>query len=98
MLNGYVYVDLDGRNVGSYVEDAKALVAQKLKLPVGYSIEWSGQYEAMQRVRDRLRVVVPLTLLIICLLLYMNTKSATKTAMVLLAVPFSAVGAIWLLY
>jgi copper/silver efflux system protein len=98
MLNGYVYVDLSGRDVGAYVTEAKALVASKLKLPVGYSIQWSGQYEAMQRVRDRLRVVVPLTLVIICLLLYMNTKSATKTAMVLLAVPFSAVGAIWLIY
>jgi copper/silver efflux system protein len=98
MLNGYVYVDLSGRDVGAYVSEAKALVESKLKLPVGYSIQWSGQYEAMQRVRDRLRVVVPLTLVIICLLLYMNTKSATKTAMVLLAVPFSAVGAIWLIY
>jgi copper/silver efflux system protein len=98
MLNGYVYIDLDGRDPGSYVTEAKALVASKLNLPVGYSIQWSGQYEAMQRVRDRLRVVVPLTLVIICVLLYMNTKSATKTAIVLLAVPFSAVGAIWLLY
>jgi Cu(I)/Ag(I) efflux system membrane protein CusA/SilA len=98
MLNGYVYVDLDGRDVGAYVKEAKAVLASKLKLPVGYSLQWSGQYEAMQRVHDRLRVVVPLTLVIICLLLYMNTKSATKTAMVLLAVPFSAVGAIWLLY
>jgi Cu(I)/Ag(I) efflux system membrane protein CusA/SilA len=98
MLNGYVYVDLSGRDVGAYVKDAKALLASKLKLPVGYSIQWSGQYEAMQRVRERLRVVVPLTLVIICLLLYMNTKSATKTMMILLAVPFSAVGAVWLLY
>jgi Cu(I)/Ag(I) efflux system membrane protein CusA/SilA len=91
-------VDLSGRDVGAYVKDAKALLASKLKLPVGYSIQWSGQYEAMQRVRERLRVVVPLTLVIICLLLYMNTKSATKTMMILLAVPFSAVGAVWLLY
>jgi Cu(I)/Ag(I) efflux system membrane protein CusA/SilA len=98
MLDGYVYVDVSGRDVGSYVQQAKAVVASKVSLPPGYSLSWSGQYESMQRVRERLKIVIPLTLFAIVLLLYMNTRSATKTAFILLAVPFSAVGAIWLLY
>ena len=98
MLDGYVYVDVSGRDVGSYVQQAKAVVASKVSLPPGYSLAWSGQYESMERVRERLKIVIPLTLFAIVLLLYMNTKSATKTAFILLAVPFSAVGAIWLLY
>ena len=97
MLNGYVYVDVAGRDIGSYVADAKKAVAS-IKLPVGYSLVWSGQYENMQRVRDRLMTVVPLTLFIIIVLLYFNTKSMTKTVIILLALPFSAVGAVWLLY
>ena len=97
LLTGYVYVDVAGRDVGSYVDSAKKAVAA-VKLPVGYSLDWSGQYENMQRVRERLMIVVPLTLFIIILLLYFNTKSMTKTFIILLAVPFSAVGAIWLLY
>jgi len=98
MLNGYVYVDVAGRDVGSYVEEAKAVVRREIKLPPGYSLVWSGQYEAMQRVRDRLTVVLPLTLFLILMLLYVNTKSMTKTVIIVLAVPFSAVGAIWLLH
>ncbi|HEY1342103.1 MAG TPA: efflux RND transporter permease subunit, partial [Bryobacteraceae bacterium] len=98
MLNGYVYVDVAGRDVGSYVAEAKRAVAAAVKLPPGYSLAWSGQYEAMERVRERLKIVLPLTLFLIFLLLYMNTKSTTKTLIILLAVPFSAVGAIWLLY
>ncbi|MCZ2075833.1 MAG: CusA/CzcA family heavy metal efflux RND transporter [Bryobacterales bacterium] len=98
MLNGYVYVDVAGRDVGSYVEEAKKLVGEKIKLPAGYALEWSGQYEAMERVKKRLFVVVPLTVFLIMMLLYMNTKSGVKTMLILLAVPFSAVGAIWLLY
>lgn len=97
MLNGYVYVDVAGRDIGRYVEDAKKAVSQ-IKLPTGYSIVWSGQYENMQRVRERLAVVLPLTLIIIFVLLYFNTGSVTKTMIIFLAVPFSAVGAIWLLY
>jgi Cu(I)/Ag(I) efflux system membrane protein CusA/SilA len=97
LLNGYVYVDVAGRDVGSYVADAKRAVAG-LPLPAGYALVWSGQYEAMQRVKERLAIVVPLTLGLILLLLYLNTKSVAKTAIVVLAVPFSAVGAIWLLY
>jgi copper/silver efflux system protein len=98
MLSGYVYVDVAGRDVGSYVDEAKKLVRDHVKPPPGYSIAWSGQYEAMQRVRERLVLVLPLTLFLILALLYINTKSFAKTAIIVLAVPFSAVGAIWLLY
>jgi copper/silver efflux system protein len=98
MLSGYVYVDMAGRDVGGYVEDAKKLVRDQLKLPPGYSIAWSGQYEAMERVKGRLLVVVPLTLFLVLVLLYMNTRSPAKTLIILLAVPFSAVGAVWFLY
>ena len=98
MLNGYVYVDVAGRDIGSYVEDAKKQVREKVKLPAGYTLVWSGQYEAMQRVREKLTVILPLTLFLIMMLLYMNTKSFTETMLIILAVPFSAVGAIWFLY
>jgi Cu(I)/Ag(I) efflux system membrane protein CusA/SilA len=98
MLNGYVYVDVAGRDIGSYVEEAKKVVRDKVKLPSGYSFAWSGQYEAMQRVREKLIVVLPLTMGLIIMLLYMNTKSMTKTMIIILAVPFSAVGAIWFLH
>ena len=98
MLNGYVYVDVAGRDVGGFVDDAKKLVRERVKLPPGYTLVWSGQYEAMQRVREKLTVILPLTLFLIVMLLYMNTKSVTETFLIVLAVPFSAVGAVWLLY
>jgi Cu(I)/Ag(I) efflux system membrane protein CusA/SilA len=98
MLTGYVYVDVAGRDVGSYVQDAKKIVQAKVQMPPGYSISWSGQYESMERVRERLFIVVPVTLFLIVFLLYMNTRSTVKTMIVLLAVPFSAVGAVWFLY
>jgi len=98
MLCGYVYVDVAGRDVGSYVAEAKRAVRDGVALPPGYTLAWSGQYEAMERVRERLKVVLPLTLFLISLLLYMNTRSTAKTLLILLAVPFSAVGAIWLLW
>ena len=98
LLVGYVYVDIAGRDLGGYVEDAKRAVAARVRLPAGYSLEWSGQYENMQRVRQRLRVVVPLTVFLILFLLYANTKSLAKTLIVVLAVPFSVVGAVWLLW
>jgi Cu(I)/Ag(I) efflux system membrane protein CusA/SilA len=98
MLAGYVYVDIAGRDIGGYVEDAKKAVAKQVKLPTGYSLTWSGQYENMMRVRERLKVVIPVTVLLIYLLLYMNTKSAFKALVVMLAVPFSVVGAVWLMY
>ncbi|MBP7586200.1 MAG: efflux RND transporter permease subunit, partial [Spirochaetes bacterium] len=97
-LSGYVYVDIAGRDVGSYVAEAKELVRTHLNLPTGYSLTWSGQYENMQRVEERLKVVLPITIFLIIVLLYMNTKSAVKSFIVLLAVPFSLVGAVWLLY
>ena len=98
MLAGYVFVDIAGRDVGGYVGDAKRAVAKELKLPTGYSLVWSGQYENMLRVRERLKIVLPVTILLIFLLLYMNTKSAFKALIVMLAVPFSVVGAVWLMY
>ena len=98
LLAGYVYVDMAGRDLGGYVTEAKAKVARALKLPPGYALTWSGQYENMLRVKERLKVVLPLTLFLICLLLYMNTKSMVKTGIVLLAVPFSLIGAVWLLW
>ena len=98
LLSGYVYVDVSGRDLGSYIEEAKQVVGRGLQLPAGYSITWSGQYEAMARVRQRLTIVVPMTLFLVMMLLYLNTRSAVKTMLIMLAVPFSAVGAIWLLY
>jgi Cu(I)/Ag(I) efflux system membrane protein CusA/SilA len=98
MLAGYVYVDLAGRDIGGYVEEARKLVAEKVALPAGYSLQWSGQYENMLRVRERLKVVVPITVFLIFVLLYMNTKSAVKATIVMLAVPFSVIGAVWLIY
>ena len=98
LLTGYVYVDVAGRDQNGYIEEAGRLLREKVKLPPGYAISWSGQYEAMQRVKQRLIVVVPLTLFLVLVLLYLNTRSMTKTLIVLLAVPFSAVGAFWFLY
>lgn len=97
-LAGYVYVDMAGRDIGSYAKEVKQVLKENLELPAGYTLVFSGQYEYMERVRQRLALVVPLTLFIIILLLYINTRSFTKTFIVLLAVPFSLVGAIWLLY
>jgi Cu(I)/Ag(I) efflux system membrane protein CusA/SilA len=98
LLSSYVYVDVADRDIGSYVEDAKKLVQQKLKVPAGIDLVWSGQYENMVRVKEKLKVIVPITLFIIILLLFLNTQSWIKTSIILLAVPFSAVGAIWFLY
>jgi Cu(I)/Ag(I) efflux system membrane protein CusA/SilA len=98
LVVGYVYVDVTGRDVGGYVEDAKRAVASAVKLGTGYAIEWSGQYENMQRVAERLKLVVPLTVFLILFLLFANTRSLAKTLIVVLAVPFSLVGAVWLLW
>lgn len=100
LLSGYVYVDFDTSkvDVGSYVERAKQMVGEAVKPPSGYAMSWSGQYENMLRVRERLKLILPITLVLIFGLLYLNTKSSFKAAVVMLAVPFSAVGAIWLLY
>jgi Cu(I)/Ag(I) efflux system membrane protein CusA/SilA len=98
LLTGYVFVDVAGRDLNGYVEEAQRLVRDRITLPAGYAVLWSGQYEAMARVRARLMYIIPLTLFIVFLLLYMNTRSAMKTAIVSLAVPFSAIGAVWYLY
>jgi copper/silver efflux system protein len=98
LLTGYVYVDLAGRDPESYVEEASKLLRDNVKVPPGYALSWSGQYEAMARAKERLSVVVPLTLFLVFLLLYLNTRSAVKTLIVFLAVPFSAVGAFVLLW
>lgn len=95
---GYVFVDMADRDIGSYVRDAKEKVATSLPLTQGYTLQWSGQYENMIRVKERLKLVLPLTFFVIFMLLYMNTKSAVKAGIVMLAVPFSAIGAVWLLW
>src|SRR5215468_7180714 len=97
-LLGYVYVDVTGRDLGGYVAEAQRVVQTQVQLPAGYRLEWSGQYEYMQRAKERLTYVLPLTALIIFVLLYLNTTSVTETVIILLAVPFSLVGAFWLLY
>jgi Cu(I)/Ag(I) efflux system membrane protein CusA/SilA len=97
LLTAYVYVDFSGRDMGSYVEEAKQK-ASTLKIPEGYRLIWSGEYENLTKTHERLKMVIPLTLFIIFILLYMNTRSTVKTMIVLLAVPFSLVGSFWLLY
>jgi Cu(I)/Ag(I) efflux system membrane protein CusA/SilA len=96
--NTWVYVDLKEVDVGSYIDDAKEVIEKNLTLPAGYSLKWSGQYEYMERASKHLSMVIPLTLLIVIVLLYMNTRSMVKTGIVLLALPFSMVGAVWFLY
>jgi Cu(I)/Ag(I) efflux system membrane protein CusA/SilA len=98
LLAAYVYVDFSGRDVGGYVEEAKKKVASVVKLPEGYRLEWSGEYEHLVKTEERLKLVIPLTVLVIFVLIYFNTKSVAKTMIVLLAVPFSLVGSFWLLY
>jgi len=97
-LASYVYIDVAGRDIGSYVNEIKKILGERLSLPAGYTLVFSGQYEYMERVKRRLLLVVPLTIFIIIILLYLNTGSFTKTFIVLLAVPFSLIGAVWLLY
>jgi Cu(I)/Ag(I) efflux system membrane protein CusA/SilA len=97
-LLGYVYVDVGDRDLGGYVTDAKRAVAEHVKLPPGYTLEWSGQYEYMQRATERLQIVIPVTIVLVIVLLYLNTRRATKVGIVLLAVPFSLIGAFWLLW
>ena len=98
LLTGYVFVDVADRPVVDYVEEAQRELRKRLPLPAGYSILWSGEYESAQRVRQRLMMIVPATAGIILLLLYANTRSIVKTLIIILAVPFSAVGALWMVY
>jgi Cu(I)/Ag(I) efflux system membrane protein CusA/SilA len=93
--NAWVFVDVRGMDVGRYVETARPALTEAVRLPQGYSIAWSGEFEHMERANRKLAAVVPLTLFIIVILLYLNTRSMAKTAIVMLAVPFSLVGAVW---
>ena len=101
-LTGWVYVDVTGRDIGGYVHDAKQAVAQKIEqaglLPAGYRLEWTGQYEYMLRVKERLKVVIPLTLALIFVLLFLNFKSVPETFIILLSIPFAMTGSIWMLW
>lgn len=96
--SSWVYVDLNTSDIGSYVAEAQKAVNEEVDLPQGYSLTWSGQYEYMQRAKQRLQIVVPITLLIIFLLLYFNFKSLQESLIVILTLPFSLVGSFWLLY
>jgi len=98
LLSGYVYVDMAGRDVGSFVTDAKKAVKEYIKLPTGYSLVWSGQYEYMQRVKNRLKIFVPLTVFIIFILYFFTFQSVTETLIVMLSVPFALIGGIWFLF
>lgn len=96
--NGWTYVDIQGRDLGSYVEEAQRVVAEQLQLPAGYSLSWSGQYEYMARAKERLKMVIPVTIAIIVLLLYLNFRRAAEVLIILGTLPLALVGGIWLLY
>ncbi|NBC47507.1 MAG: CusA/CzcA family heavy metal efflux RND transporter, partial [Gammaproteobacteria bacterium] len=97
-LNGWTFVDIRGRDLGSWIEEAKQVVRDEVELPAGYSITWSGQYEYMARAQERLNQVVPVTLAIIFLLLYLTFRSAGEALLVMLSLPFALVGGFWLIY
>jgi Cu(I)/Ag(I) efflux system membrane protein CusA/SilA len=94
-LTGYVYVDLADRDPGSYIAEAQSVLARKVQLPAGYAMHWGGQYESSQRANQRLRMIIPATVGLVMLLIYLSTRSFVKTMIVMLAIPFSAIGAIW---
>jgi Cu(I)/Ag(I) efflux system membrane protein CusA/SilA len=96
--NAWVYIDIRNIDVGSYVELARKAVSEQIALPAGYTIAWSGQYEYMQRAQQRLMFVIPITLLVIFVIIYLNTSSIVETALVMLGVPFALIGSVWLLY
>jgi len=97
-LNGWIYVDIADRDLGSYVKDAKRIVAEEVKLPAGYSIAWSGQYEFMERAKQKLSVVIPVTIAVIVILLFLNFKNLMEVGIIVGTLPFSLVGGIWLMY
>ena len=94
----WVYVDLRDTDIGAYVESARRLIAERVSLPVGYSMVWSGQYEYLERAQRRLQIVVPVTLAIILLLLYMNFRNVVDSLIVMLSLPFALIGGVWLMY
>ncbi|MCL4695926.1 MAG: CusA/CzcA family heavy metal efflux RND transporter, partial [Burkholderiaceae bacterium] len=98
LLSAYIFVDIRDRDIGSYVADARKAVADQVKFPAGYYITWSGQFEAMERAIQKMKIVVPVTLLLIFLLLYLNFRRLTETLIVMLSVPFALVGGIWLMW
>ncbi len=98
LLSAYIFVDIRDRDIGGYVADAKRAVAEKVKFPPGYYVTWSGQFEYMERAIEKMKVVIPLTLLIIFLLLYLNFRRLTETLIVMLSVPFALVGGVWLMW
>jgi Cu(I)/Ag(I) efflux system membrane protein CusA/SilA len=98
LLSAYIYVDIRERDIGSYVRDAKKAVAEQVTFPSGYYVTWSGQFENMERAIEKMKVVIPVTLLIIFLLLYLNFRRITETLIVMLSVPFALVGGIWLMW
>jgi len=98
LLSAYIFVDIRGRDIGGYVADAQKAVREQVKFPPGYYVAWSGQFEYMERAKERMKVVVPVTLLLIFILLYLNFRRLTETVIVMLSVPFSLVGGIWLMY
>ena len=98
LLSAYIFVDIRGRDIGSYVADARKAVSEQVKFPPGYYATWSGQFEYMERAAAKMKIVIPITLLIIFLLLYLNFMRVTETLIVMLSVPFAAVGGVWLLW
>ncbi|WP_295754392.1 efflux RND transporter permease subunit [Undibacterium sp.] len=98
LLSAYIYVDIRGRDIGGYVADAKKEVAEKVKFPAGYYVTWSGQFENMEHAIEKMKVVIPVTLLSIFLLLYLNFRRITETLIVMLSVPFALVGGVWLMW
>jgi Cu(I)/Ag(I) efflux system membrane protein CusA/SilA len=98
LLSAYIYVDIRDRDIGGYVADAKKAVAENVKFPPGYYVTWSGQFEYMERAIEKMKVVIPVTLLSIFLLLYLNFRRITETLIVMLSVPFALVGGVWLMW
>ena len=96
--NGWIFIDIEGMDLGSYVASARAVVAEQVDLPAGYSIKWSGQYEYLERAKERLAVVVPMTLVMIILLLFINFRNMSEVLIILGTLPMALVGGIWLLY
>lgn len=97
-LNGWIYIDIEGRDLGSYVQEAQQAVADSVKLPPGYFISWSGQYEFLVRAVERLTTVIPVTLVIIILLLYMSFRNLTEVLIIMGTLPLALIGGFWLLY
>jgi Cu(I)/Ag(I) efflux system membrane protein CusA/SilA len=97
-LNGWIFVDIEGVDLGSYVDEAKQAVSDNVELPAGYSLNWSGQYEYMERAKERLAVVVPITLVTIILLLFLNFRNMTEVLIIMGTLPTALIGGIWLLY